>query len=141
MNTPGKKRNGATGSADYEVGYGKPPKATQFKPGQSGNPKGRPRGTLNLKTDLEKELSERICVTENGRTVSLSKQRLLVKALTAKAIKGDTRAAGIVLNLVAQIFGLDPEDPRKESLSATDAALLDEFVAHAQASKKDPKDD
>jgi len=141
MSAPGKKGNGATGNADYEVGYGKPPRATQFKPGQSGNPQGRPKGTLNLKTDLEKELSERVRVTENGRSVSLSKQRLLLKALAAKAIKGDTRAAGILLNLVAQTLGYDPEDARKEPLSATDAALLDDFLAHAGAGKKEPTDE
>jgi hypothetical protein len=39
-------------SGDYQVGYGKPPKHTQFKPGKSGNPQGRPKGTKNLKTDL-----------------------------------------------------------------------------------------
>ena len=47
-------------SAPYEVGYGKPPKHTRFQPGQSGNPRGRPKGTKNLKTDLEEELSERV---------------------------------------------------------------------------------
>jgi hypothetical protein len=143
MTLPGRKRKGAAGGPDYEIGYGKPTKATQFRPGRSGNPNGRPKGTLNLKTDLTKELSERVRVTENGRSISLSKQRLLLKALAAKAIKGDTRAAGILLNLVAQTLGFDPEDSRKESLSSTDAALLDEFLAFAQAStrKREPTDD
>jgi hypothetical protein len=68
------------GSGGYPVGYGKPPKHTQFKPGKSGNPQGRPKGTKNLKTDLAEELCEKILVHEGGQARKLSKQRALVKA-------------------------------------------------------------
>jgi len=46
-----------TEPAQYEVGYGRPPKATRFKPGCSGNPKGRPKGSKAPKTLLEEALS------------------------------------------------------------------------------------
>jgi hypothetical protein len=52
----------------YKVGYGKPPKATQFKRGRSGNPKGRPKGSRKLATDLAAELGERITIREDGRS-------------------------------------------------------------------------
>src|ERR1700742_2968486 len=49
------------------VGYKRPPKHTQFRPGQSGNPKGRPKGTQNLKSDLREELGEIVRVREGDR--------------------------------------------------------------------------
>jgi len=51
-------------SDEYEVGFGKPPKDTQFKPGQSGNTAGRPKGSKNLKADLLEELSEMMKISE-----------------------------------------------------------------------------
>jgi hypothetical protein len=55
-------------TSEYEVGYGKPPKSTRFQPGQSGNPRGRPKGTKNLKTDLIEELHETIEIREGNRS-------------------------------------------------------------------------
>jgi hypothetical protein len=60
---------------EYMVGYGKPPKSGQFKRGESGNRRGRPRGSLKLATDLAAELNEQITVREDGRARRVSKQR------------------------------------------------------------------
>ena len=68
-------------SEEFEVGYKKPPKATRFKPGVSGNPRGRGSKTLNLKTDLQQELAERIPIREGDRSLRVSKQRALLKAM------------------------------------------------------------
>ena len=75
----------------YNVGYGKPPKSGQFKPGKSGNSKGRPKGSRKLATDLATELNEQITVREDGRSRRVSKQRALIKSLMAKALQGDVR--------------------------------------------------
>jgi Family of unknown function (DUF5681) len=63
---------------DNKVGYGKPPKRTQFKPGQSGNPSGRPRGARNFRTDLLEELAEPITLKDGARDVTVSKQRACI---------------------------------------------------------------
>jgi len=94
------------------VGYGKPPAATRFKPGKSGNPKGRPKGSLNLATDLSAELGEQITVREGGRQHRISKQRALVKSLMAKALQGDVRATTAVLALYARVISEPEEEGR-----------------------------
>mgnify|MGYP001827358331 CR=1 FL=1 len=115
---------------DYEVGYGRPPKHTQFKKGQPGNPKGRRKGARGLKTDLRAELNERIEITENGKTVKLTKQQLMVKQLSTKAIKGDFRAISKLADLAVTLLGPDDEvGENAVALSADDEAILEAFVA------------
>src|SRR5215472_8620914 len=95
---------------EYTVGYHKPPEATRFKPGQSGNAKGRPKGSPNLATDLSAELAELITVREGGQARRISKQRALIKSLTAKALRGDVRATTALLALYARVISEAPED-------------------------------
>ena len=112
---------------DYKIGYGRPPAHTRFRKGQSGNAKGRPKRTKNLKTDLSEELSETIRIREGDREYPISKQRAVLKALVAKAVKGDMRAATSLISLCARLFGVaEPEE--EQPLSEPDQRLLDEFV-------------
>jgi len=112
---------------DDVVGYGRPPKSTRFKPGQSGNPKGRYRNTRNFKTDLREELAEQITVRENGRDRRVSKQRALVKSLVAAAIRGDMRAANAIVTFSTKSLA-DVDDAPAEVLSGDDQDLVDVFV-------------
>ena len=96
-------------TVDYKVGYKRPPKTTQFRRGQSGNPRGRPKHTRNLKTDLAEELASPISITVQGRAATVSKQKALIMALMTKAMKGDTRAQAMIFNLVRQLLDLDAQ--------------------------------
>jgi Family of unknown function (DUF5681) len=82
---------------DYPVGFGKPPKHTQFKKGQSGNPMGRPRGSKDFSTLIYNELGERVSAKENGRTKSMTKREVMAKQLVNKGVKGDLPATKVLL--------------------------------------------
>ncbi len=110
---------------DYEVGYRKPPKRNQFKKGQSGNPKGRPKGAKNLRTDLEEELRELIVVREGGTSKTVSKRRAMLKSLTAKAVQGDTRAAAIVIDMMYRLLHEDEAEDPHFGPTLEDKAILE----------------
>ena len=97
---------------DKEVGYGKPPKATRFKKGQSGNPKGRSKGAKNFSTELEEELQETIPIRENGRLKKVSKQRAMLKSLSSLAVQGNVRAATALGAFIHR--HLEGDDPLEE---------------------------
>ena len=73
----------------YEIGFAKPPSATRFPKGQSGNPAGRPRGSKNLSTILEQELEERVVIRENGKQRTVTKRRASMNQFVNKALAGD----------------------------------------------------
>lgn len=112
---------------DYDIGYKKPPRQNQFQKGQSGNPNGRPRGSRNLRTDLQEELQEKVMVTESGRQRPVSKQRALVKTMTSRALKGDSRAIALLADLAMRLLPQDDEAPAARPLSADDQAILEDF--------------
>lgn len=82
---------------EYTVGYRKPPEASRFRKNHSGNPSGRPKGSKNFKTILNKVLSEPVVVNENGKRKKISKREAVLKQLTNKAVSGDARSIQILL--------------------------------------------
>ena len=118
---------------DDGVGYKRPPKKHRFKPGQSGNPRGRTKGAKGLKTILKKELSGRVRITENGKTRTISKIELLVKRLVEKGGKGDFKSLAKLLDLGALVFGMDDEDRSATALTREEQAIIDEAAKRRRA--------
>jgi hypothetical protein len=100
------------------VGYASPPRATRFKPGQSGNPKGRPRGVPTIQDALTKEAARMVKLRQGDRTIKMPKIVALARRLFASALEGDLGAARMVLQLVES-----PQESQPET-SAVDAQVV-----------------
>ncbi len=89
---------------DYEVGYKKPPKHSQFKKGQSGNPRGRPRRAKTIASLFSGVLDEKVTVTENGRRHKIAKAEAMLKHLVNDAAQGDIKATQTVLRAMEMLY-------------------------------------
>ncbi len=135
---------------EYEIGYRRPPSRTRFRKGQSGNPKGRPKGTKNLKTDLFEELNQPISLREGNKEIRVTKQRAMVKSLMARSLKGDPRSAALLLNMMARFFdvaelddlGEIPLSPdEQELLTVLEQRLGGPVASLATKTSTEPEDD
>ncbi|MEH6835443.1 DUF5681 domain-containing protein [Falsihalocynthiibacter arcticus] len=85
---------------DYDVGFGKPPKRTQFKKGQSGNAKGRPKGSRNVESMVKEAFFRKITITESGKKKRVTMLEALLRQLVNGAIKGEMRNVDRVFKLL-----------------------------------------
>ena len=116
-------------SRNYEVGYGRPPQGAQFKPGQSGNPKGRPKGAKNLVTLFREELDRPVPVTQNGRTRMMSKARVAVIQQVDKAAKGDAKAFAALMKYAQEDAAAVARQQASSPTSELQPAEYDEIIA------------
>lgn len=128
------RRGGAaqnSGDTDdgYEVGYGRPPKQGRFKPGQSGNPKGRPKHSRNLRTLFEEVLKETLTIREGDRTRTLTKGEAVVRTVVNGALRKEPKAlqAFLALGRATGFISDEPEAATPPELSPDDEALIAEF--------------
>lgn len=134
------KSTASSSSADgsYEVGFAKPPKEHQFKPGKSGNRKGRPPGSVKLATIMSKIVQEPRAVSIGGRKTSMSTFEVMIRKTAEKAVGGDTKAFNSIVDLLSQH---NPEllaEVTKRSIDEDDIALLQDYASR-QIPKPTPK--
>jgi len=114
-------------TADERVGYRRPPIATRFRPGQSGNPRGRPKGARSVSGVIAAALSERVAVTENGQRRHISKLEAAVKQLVNRAASGEFRATQLLLAL-AQANESRPASQDEQRFSEDDVVVMKELA-------------
>ncbi len=142
-NRGSRRRTGSRRHAgDYPVGYAKPPVATRFKPGQSGNPKGRPKRHRNLRTILEATLNRRIAIGEGGRSRRVTKLEALSETVANRALKGDSQAVTSLITLMRATGMVDeaPAPSLQEPITDQDAALLADYLSRHTAQGHDVSD-
>src|SRR5258708_7557066 len=88
---------------DYEVGYKKPPKRSQFKKGQSGNPRGRPRGAKNSATLFNEAFEKKVPATENGRRHTITRRKAMFTQLAHRSAQGDLKATQTAMRYMSEL--------------------------------------
>lgn len=121
----------------YDVGYGKPPKHAQFKKGQSGNLKGRPKGTLNLATVLERTLREQVAINVNGHRKVVTKLEAAIRQLVDKAASGDAHAMRYLCHLVKSAEERSVVVEPITQYSDADQKVMDNILKRFQQTYKD----
>jgi hypothetical protein len=116
-----------TGKPDA-IGYGKPPKHSRYKKGESGNPGGRPRGSKNRKNIVMKIMMETAIYREGEKRKEATKLELLLRVVKTKAAKGDM----IALDLYEHLLGrsaIEEEQPQRAVLITARKMTIEEWEA------------
>ena len=125
----------ARGNADEDtVGYGKPPRAHQFKPGKSGNPKGRPKGAKSEATILQELLQHKIGLSEHGKSRRITLHEAILRRIAEDCLKGNTKSAAFLLN---RYHAMTSGEPMESGLSEDDEAVLEAYLQKCQSKLKE----
>jgi len=84
-------------SGNYEIGKGRPPQQTRWQPGQSGNPKGRPKGAKSLLVFIHEQLERKIQIEERGKTRWITLREAIGRQFVNQAVKGDLKVLSLLL--------------------------------------------
>jgi hypothetical protein len=131
-NSPSEKRHDGKTATKEDVGYGKPPQAHQFKPGQSGNVRGRPKGAKNESTLLRDLLHRKIELREGGKTRKVTVLEGIHLRIAEDSLKGNTKSAAFLLNRYAAMVS---GEVLQSAVTEDDEEILQAFVQKIRRSK------
>jgi Family of unknown function (DUF5681) len=116
---------GSDNEKTYEVGYGKPPVATRFQKGMSGNPSGKRKKVsqpLDPGTILESIDNEEIVVIDNGQPKRMTKAEIHFRQSFTKAIRGDLRTARLIVSMATKYFAPEARGASEYEIMGTSEA-------------------
>lgn len=123
-----------TGGGAYEVGYGRPPRHTRFKKGQSGNLKGRPKGSQNVDRLVIQELMRPITIVVDGKRVTMPTYLVGIRQAGRKATSGDAKAVKLCKDLLAEAkareIAREAVEPSETDRRKSDKPMLDAIRQH-----------
>ena len=127
---------GQAPDADYLIGKGRPPLHTRFRPGQSGNPKGRPKGRRNVKSELREIAARKILVRDGDRERRFSLAAANVLAHALKGAKGDARSSAVFFNRLDKL--LSDEGIESAARSAQPAGVASKSLSDSLFQNLEP---
>ena len=119
---------------DDDVGYGKPPRRHQFKPGQSGNPKGRKKGVKNEITILQELLQHKVSLNERGKTRKIILVEAILRKVAEDCLRGNIKSVGFLLN---RYYAAAAGDAAQADLGEDDKAVLEAYLREFKANPDD----
>jgi hypothetical protein len=115
------------------AGYGKPPTATRFRKGLSGNPAGRPKGKLNMATVIQRTLETKVVIKVNGKLREVTMAEAAMMRLASKSAEGDLRAVNMVIDLARkQEERAEQQEPQEPGFQEADQQVLQNFMERFQ---------
>jgi hypothetical protein len=120
--------------ASYEVGYARPPTSSQYQPGQSGNPNGRPKGTRNVSSMARDALERTITVKVKRTWRTMTVRRAAYLRVAERAAAGDAKAFDYLLALEGEERAPGCDQAESHRSAAKDLALLQEFFDRRRTS-------
>ncbi len=116
-------------SEDENGGYGRPPRRTRFQPGQSGNPRGRPKGARSTGTIVTGVLNRKVSLTSAGQRRQVPLKEAIIMRMAEAALKGDLKAAAALFALAERAAGAAGTEPALTSHDQADEAIIASFLA------------
>lgn len=129
---------------DYQIGYGKPPIHSRYSPGQSGNPKGRPKGSKCVENIIKDAINELIDVNKGGKRIKKRKIEIAIEQLVNKSASGDLKAIIQLLQKIDRIEAAEAVKQAKSTLlqhSEADLNLMKSIAARIKKTDIDTEPD